>query len=147
MEIVVSDGLISLAFKGVFGILILLYIIMEIGFLYWTRMTFLQMLIININLKNRINKNLPPWWIVNKTSQLCSINRPFLKYRVWVEFRLKSDSDPYWKKINGWIYLDRLGRVENRFELENTFIDKDKEISDSIKKQYKREKLLNDLNI
>jgi hypothetical protein len=145
MEIVISDGLISLAFKGLFGIIILLYIIMEIGFLYWTRMIFIQMALVNIGLKRRIERIIPPWWYVHNKTQLCGINRPFLKYRVWIEFRLKSDSDPYFKKINGWIYLDRLGRVENIFELENTFIDKDKEVSDSIKKKYHREKILNQL--
>jgi hypothetical protein len=145
MEVVVSDGLISLVFKGVFGILILLYIIMEIGFLYWTRMTFIQMLLVNIGLKRRLKKIIPPWWYVHNKTQLFGINRPLLKYRVWVEFRLKSDSDTYWKKVNGWIHLDRLGRVENRFELENTFIDKDKEVPDSIKKKYHREKILNKL--
>jgi hypothetical protein len=144
MEIITTEESIGILFKGVYGILILLYLIMEIGFIYHTRMTFLQMVIININLKKRINKNLPPWWVVNKTSQLCSINRPFLKYRVWVDLRLK-ESHSYSNKYNGWVYLDRLGRFENKNEI-NELLRASK-IQEDIKKKYQREKLLNDLNI
>jgi hypothetical protein len=144
MEIITTEEAIGILFKGVYGILILLYLIMEIGFIYHTRMTFLQMVIININLKKRINKNLPPWWVVNKTSQLCSINRPFLKYRVWVDLRLK-ESHSYSNKYNGWVYLDRLGRFENKNEI-NELLRASK-IQEDIKKKYQREKLLNDLNI
>jgi hypothetical protein len=144
MEIITTEEAIGIVFKGVSGILILLYLIMETGFIYHTRMTFLQMLIININLKKRINKNLPPWWVVNKTSQLCSINRPFLKYRVWVDLRLK-ESHTYSNKYNGWVYLDRLGRFENKNEI-NELLRASK-IPEDIKKKYQREKLLNDLNI
>ncbi len=144
MEIITTEEAIGIVFKGVSGILILLYLIMETGFIYHTRMTFLQMLIININLKNRINKNLPPWWVVNKTSQLCSINRPLLKYRVWVDLRLK-ESHTYSNKYNGWVYLDRLGRFENKNEI-NELLRASK-IPEDIKKKYQREKLLNDLNI
>jgi hypothetical protein len=144
MEIITTEEAIGILFKGVYGILILLYLIMETGFIYHTRMTFLQMLIININLKKSINKSLPPWWIVNKTSQLCSINRPFLKYRVWVDLRLK-ESHSYSNKYNGWVYLDRLGRFENKNEI-NELLRASK-IPEDIKKKYQREKLLNDLNI
>lgn len=87
---------------------------------------------------------LPPWWKVHKTNQLSSINRPFLKYRVWVELRLK-ESHTYSNKYNGWIYLDRIGRFENNDEI-NELLQASK-IPEDIRNKYQREKLLNDLNI
>ena len=144
MEVINNGEVVGLAFKGVSGFLILLYLIMEIGFIYHTRMTFLQMILLNIRLNSRIKKSLPPWWKVHKTSQLCSINRPFLKYRVWVELRLK-ESHTYSNKYNGWVYLDRIGRFENNDEI-NELLQASK-IPEDIRKKYQREKLLNDLNI
>lgn len=145
MEVINNGEVVGLVFKGVSGILILLYLIMEIGFIYHTRITFIQMIIINIGLNKRIQKSLPPWWKVYKTNQLCGINRPFLKYRVWVELRLK-ESNTYSKNYSGWVYLDRFGRFEDKFKLNETLLSL-KIPSEDIKKKYQREKLLNDLNI
>lgn len=144
MEVINNGEVVGLVVKGVSGILMLLYLIMEIGFIYHTRMTFLQMILLNIRLNSRIQKSLPPWWKVHKTNQLCSINRPFLKYRVWVELRLK-ESQTYSNKYNGWVYLDRIGRFENNDEI-NELLQASK-IPEDIRKKYQREKLLNDLNI
>jgi hypothetical protein len=150
MEVINNGDLVGLAFKGVSGFLILLYLIMEIGFIYHTRMTFLQMILLNIRLNSRIQKSIPPWWKVHKSNQLCSINRPFLKYRVWVELRLKENQElkgdlAYSNKYNGWVYLDRIGRFENDDEI-NELLQSSK-IPEDIRKKYQREKLLNDLNI
>lgn len=144
MEVINNGEVVGLVVKGVSGILMLLYLIMEIGFIYHTRMTFLQMILLNIRLNSRIQKSLPTWWKVHKTNQLCSINRPFLKYRVWVELRLK-ESQTYSNKYNGWVYLDRIGRFENNDEI-NELLQASK-IPEDIRKKYQREKLLNDLNI
>jgi hypothetical protein len=144
MEVINNGEVVGLVFKGVSGFLILLYLIMEIGFIYHTRMTFIQMILLNIGLNKRIQKSLPPWWKVHKTNQLCGINRPFLKYRVWVELRLK-ESHTYSNKYNGWIYLDRFGRFENKGEINEILLTS--KIPEDIKKKYQREKLLNDLNI
>lgn len=144
MEVINNGEVVGLVVKGVSGILMLLYLIMEIGFIYHTKMTFLQMILLNIRLNSRIQKSLPPWWKVHKTNQLCSINRPFLKYRVWVELRLK-ESQTYSNKYNGWVYLDRIGRFENNDEI-NELLQASK-IPEDIRKKYQREKLLNDLNI
>lgn len=144
MEVINNGEVVGLVFKGVSGFLILLYLIMEIGFIYHTRMTFIQMILLNIGLNKRIQKSLPPWWKVHKTNQLCSINRPFLKYRVWVESRLK-ESHTYSNKYNGWVYLDRFGRFENKGEINEILLTS--KIPENIKKKYQREKLLNDLNI
>lgn len=146
MEILVENYSIGLVFKGFLGIIILFYLIMEIVFIYHTRMTFLQMILVNIGLKKRISKVIPPWWYIHEMSELSSINKPILEYRVWVEFRLKNDTNSFWKRINGWIHLDKLGRVY-KSDLESLFEDSDKEVQDSIKKRYNREKLLKDLNI
>lgn len=142
MEVVNNGEIVGLVFKGVSGFLILLYLIMETGFVYHTRMTFIQMILLNIRLNSRIQKSLPPYWKVHKTNQLCSINRPFLKYRVWVELRLK-EGHTYSNKYNGWIYLDRLGRFENKNEINEALCYSN--VPEHIKKKYQREKLLNEL--
>jgi hypothetical protein len=142
MEVINNGEVVGLVFKGVSGFLILLYLIMEIGFIYHTRMTFIQMILLNIGLYKRIQKSLPPWWKVHKTTHLCGFNRPLFKYRVWVELRLK---ESHTNKYDGWVYLDIFGRFENKGEINEILLTF--KVPEDIKKKYQREKLLNDLNI
>jgi len=113
-------------------------------------MLLIQHLLVNINLRKKIKKSVPPWWKIIKLDTLTSENRPSFKYRVWVELEIK-DVDKssreyltYIYKRYGWVLLDRFGKIEE-IKLNIDLDYNDKHISDDIKKQYNREKLLNEL--
>jgi hypothetical protein len=127
---------------SIFGVFLIFYLVMEFGFYFYTKCTLIQMLLLNIGLKGRIEKVIPPWWEVVEGTELCGINRPFLKYRVWVRFKVKSSNE----YLSDWVLLDRLGRVEDAHILRDRLYNSAK-ATDSDKVIYSREKLLNDLGI
>jgi len=127
---------------SIFGVFLIFYLVMEFGFYFYTKCTLMQMLLVNINIRKRIEKVIPPWWEVVECTGLCGINRPFLKYRVWVRFKVKSSNE----YLSDWVLLDRLGRVEDAHILRDRLHNSEK-ATDSDKMIYSREKLLNDLGI
>jgi hypothetical protein len=131
---------IQIVISGVSGIILLAYIIFESIFFYYEKCTFLQVLLVNINLKKRITKITPIYWEIDKISNLCSINRPFMKYRVWVTFKGKVDTTD---DVQSWLSLDRLGRIENVEIIKEEF----EELIKKIPKENKRDSLLEKLGI
>jgi hypothetical protein len=144
MEMEISSGVFTILFTGIIGVITFFYLIIELIHLYYTRTTISQSILINIFLKKRLNNILPPWWSCKKTLEFNSINRPFLKYRVWIYFENKYLEN---SNFGCWVELDRMGRIENKSELKNRLEQSDSDLSIEIKKQLKREKLLNQLNI
>jgi hypothetical protein len=114
------------------------YIIFELIFLNYTRCILLQLLLVNINLKKRLKKITPIYWEVDEISDLSSINRPFMKYRVWVIFKGKYDTT---EDIRSWILLDRFGNVENKNIIRNEF----EELVKKLPKENKRASLIEQL--
>ena len=121
-------------------IILLAYIIFESIFLYYTRCTFLQLLLVNANLKKRLKKITPIYWEINEVSNLCSINRPFMKYRVWVDFKGIYDTT---ESVRSWILLDRFGEIENVEIIKEEF----EELIKRIPKENKRDSLIEKLGI
>jgi len=152
MEIISEPNVIGVAFTGIFGFILLSYLLFEMIFYGHLRILFSHKALINIGLEKRIRKSFPPWWKITNIYQLSGINRPPYKSRVWVEIESEYNyydgffnkaSDALFNKASGWVELDRLGRVEKVFD----FSYKDELIPDSFKKKWRRDKLLSDLNI
>ena len=53
-------------------LLLLAYIIIEICFISITKMLLIQHLLVNINLRKKIKKSVPPWWKIVKLDTLTS---------------------------------------------------------------------------
>lgn len=130
----------QIVISGVSGIILLAYIIFESIFFYYTKCTFLQLLLFSINLKKKIGKITPIYWEINEISDFCSINRPFMKYRVWVTFKGKEKTT---EDVRTWISLDRFGRIENVDIIKEEF----EELIKKIPKENKRNNLLEKLGI
>lgn len=138
------EAIIYVLIITLFVIAISVYISFELLSMYYTKCSILQVIIVSAFLEKRLNRIIPPWWSPKESSQFSSINRPFLKYRVWVEFESLGENK---QDVQGWVLLDRLGRIENRSELNRSFSMKDSNIPEETIKKYRRDKLLNDLNI
>jgi len=117
---------------------ILVYIIFEFIFIYHMRCTFLQLLLVNTNLRKRLKKITPIYWKINEVSDLCSINRPFMKYRVWVDFKGRYDTT---ESVRTWILLDRFGKIENVEIIKEEFEELIKRIPKENKRAGQIEKL------
>lgn len=128
---------------SLFSLIIFFYLIIESIFIYHSRTTILQQLIFRFRLSKKIEKNIPNHWKLDEAGYFCSVNRPFLKYRLYCEFTLKDKYNTDIPSVREWVLIDRLGRIENM----NDIINRLNSISvpDDIIKKYQREKLLNTL--
>jgi hypothetical protein len=141
MDFFIQDNIIGIAFSGITGLIFLLYFIIESLFFYSTKTLMIQNFIAYKVFKKRFRKLLPTWWSIESVQVY---SNGFLKYRVWVDIKLKTKSE---YTTSGWIKMDRLLKIDNIDNLRYQMEFYDKELSTDNKISYNRDKLLEDLGI
>jgi|LauGreDrversion4_2_1035121.scaffolds.fasta_scaffold86838_5 hypothetical protein len=139
---ILKDGTIVISL-GIAGILLLLYIMLEIASLKIRKISFLHSIVIYSIYLYRFNKTIPIGW-TNKTKlhDFVSLRKTKKLYSVLQQL----DSEIEEKRIYTFVYIDWLGRI-----VKNDFTEvcrTHEETMDPGKiKSFRREKILKDLDI
>lgn len=128
---------------SLWGLIFLLYILLECYFYYKARILFIQLFIINTRVRINLKKSLPPWVKVSSVGFVMYTNDRFGKYiNVPVTYKydkeITSDdviSNKSLLSFMGFIKVNRFGKISN---LNESYYD----VSDETKKRYNRNSIL-----
>ena len=152
---------VGFSLNGVSGLLLLLYIIIEIGFYFITKTFLIHKMIMGLSVRNQIKKMLPGWWYIEKISYL-TINKNDgfvfgggLEYQVFIRVKSKIPNGFHQicednKKVlfgttNDWVKVNWLGTIKRQSLMASIFVE-DKLHENEIK-QWSREKALEKIGI
>ena len=141
---------IGFSLNGVYGLLLLFYLLIEICFFIVTKTFLIHKMIMGLRVRNQIKKMLPDWWYIEKISYL-TINRRQGEYQVYVGVRSKIPTGGHHIygdntcTTNDWIKVNWLGTI-NRQSLMASIFSEDINHQSQIK-QWSREKTLEKIGI
>ena len=138
-----SGSSVVFSITGYTGLLLLIYLIIEISSYTMTRSFFIHKLIISLRVRREIKKIIPPWWKVEYVS-LVGIQAKWPNFSVLI--RLKSDistHSSFFGSITTYITTNWYGKIEKE-----AFTDFIKENDNELEvKKWLREKRLNEIGI
>lgn len=134
---------IGFSLSGVSGLLILIYLIIEISSLLVTRVFFWRKLVIGFRVWNQVRKTIPKWWKIKGISITIGKKENNLldwNYECYVEVQSKY-SELFW--TNDYVKTNKWGKIV-RCDLYDEIKSYDRGNEDKIK-QWNRDQIINDL--
>lgn len=110
---------IGFSINGINGVVLLIYLIIEISFFALTKTFLIHKLFLGLRVRNQVKKTLPKWWSIQKISYL-TINRnkiqnqihdDYGRYEVYVELKSKLSTDDNIIQTNDYIKVNWLGKI------------------------------------
>jgi hypothetical protein len=157
---------IGFSLSGVFGFILLAYILIEFSFFIITKTFLIHKFFIGLRVRSQIKKMLPDWWYIEKISYL-TINRstkfsivdPLLttwsfqypEYQVYVKVRSKIPTGGHHIygdntcTTNDWVKVNWLGKIKRQSLMDSIFVEDNTHQSEI--KQWSREKALEKIGI
>ena len=141
---------IGFSLSGVYGFILLIYILIEIFFLIITKTFLIHKFFLGLRVRYQIKKMLPDWWYIEKISYytINKVQSPFDKrqgeYQIYVKVRSKIPTVDN-NTCTDWIEVNWLGTIKRKSLMVSIFV-KDN-LHQSQIKQWSREKTLKKLGI
>jgi hypothetical protein len=141
---------IGFSLSGVYGFILLIYILIEIFFLIITKTFLIHKFFIGLRVRNQIKKMLPDWWYIEKISYM-TINKRQGEYQIYVKLRSKIPTGGHHIygdntcTTNDWVEVNWLGTIKRQSLMASIFSEDINHQSQI--KQWSREKTLEKLGI
>jgi hypothetical protein len=141
---------IGFSLSGVFGFILLFYVLIEICFFIVTKTFLIHKMIMGLRVRSQIKKMLPNWWYIEKMSYL-TINRRQGEYQVYVKVRSKIPTGGHHIygdntcTTNDWVEVNWLGKIKRQSLMASIFSEDINHQSHI--KQWSREKALEKIGI
>jgi hypothetical protein len=137
---------VGFSINGVGGLILLFYIIIELGFFIVTRTFLLHKLLISLRVRKQVSNSIPKWWKINKVSILTVAKKKNnlldWNYECYVEVQSKFSEDQW---TNDYVKTDSWGKIV-KCDLYDNIKSYDVRSEDLIK-QYNRDNTLEKLGI
>jgi len=137
---------VGFSINSVGGLILLFYVIIELGFFSITRTFLLHKLLISLRVWKQVKSTIPKWWKINKISILTVTKKKnnllSWNYECYVEVQSKY-SEGTW--TNDYVKTDKWGKIVKCDIFDNIIII-DSRHSDKVK-QYNRDNTLEKLGI
>ena len=141
---------IGFSLSGVFGFILLAYILIEFSFFIITKTFLIHKFFIGLRVRSQIKKMLPDWWYIEKISYL-TINKRQGEYQVYVKVRGKIPTGGHHIygdntcTTNDWVKVNWLGKIKRQSLMDSIFVEDNTHQSEI--KQWSREKALEKIGI
>ena len=125
MEIIVEGSNIGISFSGLFGFLLLLYLLVEITSFLTTSTSFIHKIFLYFMVKYRIKKSIPDWWVVSKVGFITISRSGFNSWHIFVD--ISRNIPGYEKKTScEFLEVNNIGEIKKgSFELAIKLYDED----------------------
>jgi hypothetical protein len=137
---------VGFSINSVGGLILLFYVIIELGFFSITRTFLLHKLLISLRVWKQVKSTIPKWWKINKVSILTVTKKKnnllSWNYECYVEVQSKY-SEGTW--TNDYVKTDKWGKIV-KCDLYDSITIIDSRHSDKVK-QYNRDNTLEKLGI
>lgn len=145
MEVIIEGSNIGISFSGLFGFILLIYLLVEIISFSTTSTSLTHKIFLFFVVRKSFKKLIPGWWNIKMISFL-TISRKSYNHRcVYIEVERKL---PGYKRewTNFVVEVDNFGKIINYSNL-NQIKYYDRDLSEDFKLQFNRNKTLEKLGI
>jgi hypothetical protein len=125
MEVIIEGSNIGISFSGLFGFLLLIYLLVEITSFFTTSTSFTHKIFLYFIVKYRIKKSIPDWWEVSKVGFITTSRSGFNRWNIFV---IISRSIPGYeeKTSSEYLFVNNIGKVKKgSFDLSIKLYDED----------------------
>jgi hypothetical protein len=137
---------VGFSINSVGGLILLFYVIIELGFFSITRTFLLHKLLISLRVEKQVKSTIPKWWKINKVSILTVTKKKnnllSWNYECYVEVQSKYSKGTW---TNDCVKTDKWGKIVKSDLYDN--ITSYDVINKDLIKQYNREKALENIGI
>lgn len=125
MDIIVEGGNIGISFSGIFGFMILLYLMIEIVSFATTSTSFIHKVFLYFMVKYRVKKSIPEWWDVSKVGFITTSRVGFNRWSIFVDI---SRNIPGYERRDSseYFHVNNIGELKKgSFDLSISLYDED----------------------